>query len=237
MIRLCLLTLLACSVSAAQKSDLRTSLVSDAVVFAEEGGTLALEAEHFSRQTFAEKRAWYVTSSETVPDVRPDGDPSHVAGASGGAYVEALPDTRRTHGDRLVTGENFSNLPGRLAVLHYKVHFSQPGRYYVWARTWSTGSEDNGLHFGLDGTWPASGQRWQTVRKNGWSWECRRAWFEHSTPKRSPVSANTPATTSSPYGRAVRVVPGHSDGRAARTDDVHAGGWCRGRQDCAYAEA
>ncbi len=174
MIRLCLLTLLACSVSAAQKSDLRTSLVSDAVVFAEEGGTLALEAEHFSRQTFAEKRAWYVTSSETVPDVRPDGDPSHVAGASGGAYVEALPDTRRTHGDRLVTGENFSNLPGRLAVLHYKVHFSQPGRYYVWARTWSTGSEDNGLHFGLDGTWPASGQRWQTVRKNGWSWECRQ---------------------------------------------------------------
>ncbi len=66
-----------------------------------------------------------------MPDVKSDGDPPYLADASGGAYLEILPDTRRTHDDPLVTGENFSDEPGRLAVLHYIVHFDTPGRYYV----------------------------------------------------------------------------------------------------------
>ena len=82
------------------------------LVFQERDGIAAVEAEHFHRQTRAEVRAWHLTSPQHTPAVAPDGDPPHTAGASGGAYLEILPDTRRTHDDPLVPGENFTNEPG-----------------------------------------------------------------------------------------------------------------------------
>lgn len=145
------------------------------VVFAEKEGQVAVEAEFFVRQTETRHRAWHITAKGRTPRVIPDGDAPHVEGASGGAYVEVLPDTRRTHQDRLIVGENFSNEPGRLAVLHYPVHFRNSGRYYVWVRAYSTGTEDNGLHVGLNGDWPASGQRMQWCDgKNTWRWESKQ---------------------------------------------------------------
>jgi len=85
-------------------------------------------------------------------------------------YLEILPDTRRSHGDKLRHGQNFSNQPGKVAILYYRVHFHTPGRYYVWARIYSTTTEDNGIHAGLDGQWPDSGQRMQWTRKRQWVW-------------------------------------------------------------------
>lgn len=141
-------------------------------VFSEKDGMLAVEAEHFAKQTSTEKRAFYLTTRDNTPTFKMDGDASHVANASGGAYLEILPDTRRNHGEKLIPGENFSNEPGKLAVLHYNVHISTPGRYYVWVRAHSTGSEDNGLHVGIDGQWPESGRRLQwCVGKNTWRWD------------------------------------------------------------------
>lgn len=61
-----------------------------------------------------------------------------------------------------------------MAILRYKVHINNPGRYYVWVRSDSTGSEDNGVHVGLNGQWPESGKRWQTVKKNHRAWECKQ---------------------------------------------------------------
>lgn len=155
-------------------ADLTKPIADAALVFEEQQGIVAVEVEHFYKQTLSDKRAWYITSSEGEPDIQPDSDPSHVAGASGGAYVESLPDTRANHDQKLIQGENFTDQAGLLAVLHYKVHINTPGRYYVWIRTCSTGSEDNGVHVGLDGQWPASGQRWQTVKKQKWEWECKQ---------------------------------------------------------------
>ena len=145
------------------------------VVFAEGNGIVAVEAEHFCDQTLTEIRRWYVTTADKTPSIQPDGDENHAAGASGNAYVEILPDTRRTHADTLTAGENFSNEPGQMAVLSYWVHFTTPGRYYVWVRAYSTGSEDNGLHVGLDGAWPESGRRLQWCDgKNTWRWESKQ---------------------------------------------------------------
>ena len=144
------------------------------LVFAEQDGLVAVEAEHFFRQELTEKRAWHLTTPGSHPRLTPDTDGTHVAGASGGAYLEALPDTRWTHDEKLVPGENFSNDPGKIAVLSYKVRFATPGRYHFWARIHSTGGEDNGLHVGLDGTWPESGRRWQTIKKNAWHWDSRQ---------------------------------------------------------------
>ena len=172
-IHCCLISafLLPCSARAFGDS----SIVEPNLVFAESNGLVAVEAEHFFEQTSDHVRAFHLTHSERTPRVSPDGDPPHVAGASGGAYLEALPDTRRTHDDKLVRGQNFAPEPGKLAVLHYKVHFKTAGRYYVWVRAHSTGTEDNGLHVGMDGAWPESGQRLQWCRgKRTWWWESKQ---------------------------------------------------------------
>lgn len=148
---------------------------SDATVFLETNGLLAVEAEHFYQQDLMETRAWYVVSAEKNPQIEPDGDGPHLEGASGNAYLEILPDSRRNHGEKLIHQENFSNEPGKLGVLHYKAHFQNPGRYYVWVRAFSTGSEDNGIHVGLDGNWPESGQRMQWCEgKRTWRWESKQ---------------------------------------------------------------
>jgi len=155
-------------------ADLQSS-IARGIVFQEEDGTIAVEAEHFLEQTKTEQRSFFLTTKSKRADVTPDGDPSHIAGASGGAYLEILPDTRRTHGDKLIKGENFSPEPGQQAVLSYQVHFQTPGRYYVWVRAYSTGSEDNGLHVGINGKWPASGQRLQWCDgKNSWRWDSKQ---------------------------------------------------------------
>jgi hypothetical protein len=150
-------------------------------VFEERGGLVAIEAEHFAVQAETETRKWFITSASRTPEISPDGDENHADSASGKAYVEILPDTRRNHSMKLIHGENFSNQPGKLGILVYPVHFNTTGRYYVWVRAYSTGSEDNGIHVGLDGTWPESGQRLQWCEaKNSWRWESmQRTAAEH----------------------------------------------------------
>ena len=157
-------------VSLAEAAEPAKPIVAEKVLFEEVNGVVAVEAEHFQKQTLTETRAWYLFAPDHKPAVNPDGDEVHLPDASGGAYLEILPDTRRKHADPLKHGENFSNAPGKLAVLHYRVHFNTPGRYYVWARIYSTGTEDNGLHVGLDGAWPESGQRMQWTAKRRWAW-------------------------------------------------------------------
>jgi len=140
----------------------------------EKNGYVTAEAEHYVSQEKNEQRFWHVVSAETLGKLPADHDEPHLQGASGGAYLEALPDTRITPKDKLLPGENFTNRPGTMAVLHYRVRFTTPGRYFVWVRCFATGTEDNGIHVGLNGTWPESGQRWQTTQKNRWHWESRQ---------------------------------------------------------------
>lgn len=129
--------------------------------FVEKNGLLVIEAEQFHRQERDEVRKWLRQTTDT---------PS--ASAAGKTYLKLLPDTRRTHDDKLIRGENFSPEPGRMAVLHYVVQFTKPGRYFVWVRAYSSGTEDNGIHVGLNGMWPESGQRIQLCQgKNRWYWE------------------------------------------------------------------
>lgn len=149
-------------------------LASPDLVFPERDGLVAGEAEDFIQQTHDTIRAWHRISTAESPRIEPDGDPSHADTASNHAYVECLPDTRRSHDDPLVPEENFSNDPGAMAVLSYRIHFQNPGRYYVWLRTFSTNTEDNGVHVGLNGQWPESGRRWQTTHKHAWAWDCRQ---------------------------------------------------------------
>lgn len=141
-------------------------------VFEEVDGRVAFEAEHYAdNDDRGTPRAWLHTSRDTTPDVGPDPDPPHVEGASGGEYLEGLPDTRVTHDDPLVNGESFFGTPGTGPTLTYRVRFTTPGRYFVWARAVTTGTEDNGVHVGLDDEWPSSGARMQWCGARGsWLW-------------------------------------------------------------------
>ncbi|RDV25435.1 hypothetical protein DXV75_09015 [Alteromonas aestuariivivens] len=145
-------------------------------VFAEQDGMVVIEAEHFSAQALADVRRWTVFDADTpVSHGLNDADLPHPVDASNGAYIEILPDTRTNHDEVLISGENFSAQPGVMGVLSYPIQFSQTGRYYLWGRAFSTGSEDNGVHFGIDGSWPESSQRLQLCEgKNSWTWSSQQ---------------------------------------------------------------
>lgn len=164
-------------VAAAAAGDAVTPAPPDAKTVAEEkDGYVAVEAEAFVAQHKDDVRRWYITRpGEKPPAAGADGDPSHADSASGKAYLEILPDTRRTHDDKLTRSENFADKGGIMAIVDYPVKFNTPGRYYVWVRAYSTGSEDNGIHVGLNGAWPESGQRLQWCEgKNTWRWESKQ---------------------------------------------------------------
>ena len=143
--------------------------------FEEKNGLLAVEAEDFHSQELDEVRRWYRMDKDQQPNIPPDIDEPHYHSASGQAYLEILPDTRTNHDEKLIRGENFSNIPGKLGILHYRVKINNPGKYYVWVRTFATGSEDNGIHVGIDGKWVESGQRMQWCEgKNQWTWASKQ---------------------------------------------------------------
>ncbi|MDE0623675.1 MAG: hypothetical protein OXH83_18580, partial [Bryobacterales bacterium] len=79
---------------------LATCLVASAEVPTEREGLLRVEAESFDRQKLTEVREWMIISNG-----------AHADSASGNAYVEVLPDTRTTHDDKLIHGQNFTNEP------------------------------------------------------------------------------------------------------------------------------
>ncbi|QDU72040.1 hypothetical protein Pan265_19000 [Mucisphaera calidilacus] len=155
--------------------------VPEDVVFGAVEGVIAVEAEHAFDQTKGEVRSWRLVTLDQTPESSSDPDDNHARGASGEAYLEVLPDTRRTHDDPLVVGENIAHEPGTMAVLSYRVRVDEPGRYYVWARIYSTGTEDNGLHVGLNGEWPESGRRLQWTAKRTWWWDSKQRTAEVHT--------------------------------------------------------
>ena len=144
----------------------------DPLFFEEQGGLVAVEAEHFvSHDNLGTPRDWHLTTLTIDPNIDPDPDPPHADGASGDACLEALPDTRVTHDDSISSGVNFFPNGGEGATLSYRIWFQTTGTYVVWVRAYSTGTEDNGIHVGIDGSWPASGERVQFCDgKNMWTW-------------------------------------------------------------------
>lgn len=134
---------------------------------------ITVDAEQYAVQEKDSVRRWILLTATHASTAGAD-TPFH-PGAWDNAYMKVLPDTRRTHADKLIAGENFSSTPGELAVLHYRVRIPAAGRYYVWVRAYSTGTEDNGIHVGLNGEWPESGRRMQWCEgKNTWRWESRQ---------------------------------------------------------------
>lgn len=139
-----------------------------------------VEAEAFVKQTKTGIRKWHIKSASLQESGVSDTNSIIWQQASSQAYIQILPDTRITHSDKLIQGENFSGEPGKMGILHYKVNIPAPGRYYVWVRAYSTGSEDNSIHVGCNGKWPQSGQRMQwCAGKHQWTWASKQRTYEN----------------------------------------------------------
>lgn len=170
---LALIFVLQCIQIQSQESALSLPILDGQNYFEEKDGLVAVEAEFYYKQSKTDKRQWYRYHKHESP--LPGNLTNYSEGAGTNGYIQLLPDMRQTHGDQLIKGTNFSNTPGKMAVVHYRVKINRPGRYYVWARVYSTGSEDNGVHVGLNGAWPEQGQRMQWCDgKNQWTWASKQ---------------------------------------------------------------
>jgi hypothetical protein len=82
--------------------------------------------------------------------------------------MEVLPDRRVTHADSAPTGAFFDELGG--ATLEYDIQFATAGTYYVWARNFSSGTEDNGIHVSVNGNLDGNGMKLQWCHRDRWEW-------------------------------------------------------------------
>ncbi|MGI9295940.1 MAG: hypothetical protein ACR2PS_18305, partial [Pseudomonadales bacterium] len=131
---------------------------------------IGVEAEEFT----SKDDRWVLTDSTTgeQPD---DPDGNHSDGSSGGVYFELLPDIRVTHDDEFGPPTAYWGAPGTGPEMEWDITIPEPGRYYVHIRAYSTGTEDNGIHVGIDGGWPESGRRMQfCTAGQGWSWSSKQ---------------------------------------------------------------
>lgn len=114
---------------------------------------------------------WVLTDPST-PTMENDPDGNHSDGAGNSQNLELLPDIRVTHDDEFGPPTAYWGQGGQGPYADYTVNFTESGRYYVHVRAYSTGTEDNGIHIGINGTWPQSGQRMQfcSASKRSWWW-------------------------------------------------------------------
>ena len=117
----------------------------------------------------------WVLTEPTTPSQEQDPDGNHSDTAAGNAYLELLPDIRVNNGDPFGPPTAIWGAAGTGPELNYEVDFPEAGRYFVHVRALSTGTEDNGIHVGIDDEWPSSGERMQWCTSGGgWQWSSRQ---------------------------------------------------------------
>lgn len=124
------------------------------------------EAEEFDNKGIR----WVLTDADTE-QTEDDPDGNHSDSASGGQYLEVLPDYRVTHEDAFHPDGSLWNAFQGPELTYSSIDFPEAGRYYVHLRAYSTGSEDNGAHIGLAGDFPPQARRMQWCGgKHKWTW-------------------------------------------------------------------
>ncbi len=124
----------------------------------------------FEAEEYDDKGLRWVHTETGTPQQEEDPDGNHSNSASGTEYLEVLPDYRVTHEDEFHPSGSLWDA-GRGPELTYSIDFPEAGRYFVHLRGYSTGTEDNGAHIGLNNDFPPAGRRMQWCRgKNQWAW-------------------------------------------------------------------
>ncbi len=117
----------------------------------------------------------WVLTEPTTPQQEQDPDGNNSDTAVGNAYLELLPDNRVTSDDPLGPPTAVWETAGAGPEMNFLVDFPEAGRYFVHVRALSTGTEDNGIHVGINDDWPFHGQRMQwCTGGRGWQWSSRQ---------------------------------------------------------------
>jgi predicted TIM-barrel fold metal-dependent hydrolase len=126
----------------------RVNVVRPLAQFAEEGGRVVIEAEHFTVAAPRGGQAWSLASAQ--------------AGFVGDGYVVAGPD------------RGASVAPGRFRTegpeLRYHVWITQPGTYVVYVRGMAADSGSNSVHVGLDNEEVRLADRVGELPVGRWGW-------------------------------------------------------------------
>ena len=59
----------------------------------------------------------------------------------------------------------------------------------IWIRVYSSNSEDDAVHVGLDGEWPVAAARWRTTINDEWGWQRNRRFLTHAEEGGVPLLA------------------------------------------------
>ncbi len=152
--------------------------------------SIRVEAEEYTNKD----ERWYLVSDTVDPGIEQDADGSHASLASASGYMEVLPDYRQTHEDSIVNG--YWSVGGQGPEMSYTLNFPEAGRYMVYVRSYSTGTEDNSVHAGINGSWPIDAQALQVPcgPKNEWIWaNNKRTEDNHCGDPDFPVYLDVPA--------------------------------------------
>ncbi len=130
--------------------------------------TIVVEAESYDViDPNMTARSFYPTA-KGIGGPSPDPDGSHAGTASGAKYLEVLPDTRVTGTDPF--DDAVFEEAGTGPIVSYFISFPVPGTYYLWVRGFSTGTEDETVHVGLDRDWLTSVIAKLCSDGQGWQW-------------------------------------------------------------------
>lgn len=125
----------------------------------------------FEAEEYDNKGIRWVETDLGTGQTEDDPDGNHADSASGGVYLEVLPDYRVTDEDAFHPDGSLWNAFQGPELTYNSINFPEAGRYYVHLRAYSTGTEDNGAHIGLAGDFPPQARRMQWCSgKHQWTW-------------------------------------------------------------------
>jgi hypothetical protein len=99
---------------------------------------------------------WIFSTSQNAIEgsILDDSDASHAMGASGGAYMELLPEGLLDTSDN-ASADTVWPIPGDGPTLQFNIDFPVEGTYEVFARAFSSNVNADTIHVGVDGLWSA----------------------------------------------------------------------------------
>jgi hypothetical protein len=115
---------------------------------------------------------WVFSTSQNTGEgsILEDSDTSHATGASGGAYMELLPDGFVDTSDNAAS-DTVWPIAGDGPTLQFNIDFPVEGRYEVFARAFSTNVNDDTIHVGVDGLWSAEDSIIELCeQRDEWAW-------------------------------------------------------------------
>ena len=125
----------------------------------------------FEAEEYDSKGIRWVLTDANTGQTEDDPDGNHSGSASGGKYLEVLPDYRVTEEDEFHPDGSLWDAFQGPELTFNSIEFPEAGRYYVHLRAYSTGSEDNGAHIGIAGDFPPQARRMQwCAGKHQWTW-------------------------------------------------------------------